>query len=144
MGPVSQDLGVLFAPRSVAVIGASNRAGSVGQAVFANVFKHGYAGVVYPVNPKAASVMSVKAFPSVLAIPDPVDLSIIIVPSALVPEVMEECGKKSIKAAIVASLERLSQMVLDFAELKELDINPFMVFDEGQGAAVVDARIFIG
>ena len=46
-------------------------------------------------------------------------------------------------AAIVASLERLSQMVLDFAELKELDINPFMVFDEGQGAAVVDARIFI-
>jgi acyl-CoA synthetase (NDP forming) len=46
-------------------------------------------------------------------------------------------------AAIVASLERLSQMVLDFAEVKELDINPFMVFDEGQGAAVVDARIFI-
>jgi acyl-CoA synthetase (NDP forming) len=46
-------------------------------------------------------------------------------------------------AAIVASLERLSQMVLDFAELKELDINPFMVFDEGQGAAVVDARIFL-
>jgi len=47
-------------------------------------------------------------------------------------------------AAIVASLERLSQMVLDFAELKELDINPFVVFDEGKGAAVVDARIFIG
>jgi len=46
--------------------------------------------------------------------------------------------------AIVASLERLSQMVLDFTELKELDINPFVVFDEGQGAAVVDARIFIG
>ena len=45
--------------------------------------------------------------------------------------------------AIVASLERLSQMVLDFTELKELDINPFMVFEEGQGAAVVDARIFL-
>ena len=42
------------------------------------------------------------------------------------------------------SLERLSQMVLDFAELKELDINPFMVFEEGKGAAVLDARIFIG
>lgn len=92
---------MLFAPRSVAVIGASNRAGSVGQAVFANVFKHGYAGVVYPVNPRSASIMSVKAFPSVLDIPDPVDLSIIIVPSPLVPGVMEECGKKSIKAAIV-------------------------------------------
>ena len=92
---------MLFAPRSVAVIGATSRAGSVGQAVFANVFKHGYAGVVYPVNPRSASVMSVKAFPSVLDIPDPVDLSIIIVPSPLVPGVMEECGKKGIKAAIV-------------------------------------------
>jgi len=47
----------------------------VGQAVFANVFKHDYAGVVYPVNIKAASVMSVKAFPTVLDIPDPVDLA---------------------------------------------------------------------
>jgi acetyl coenzyme A synthetase (ADP forming)-like protein len=101
MEPTPQDLGVLFAPRSVAVIGATNRAGSVGQAVFANVFTHGYAGVVYPVNPKAPSVMSVKAFPSVLAIPDEVDLSIIIVPSALVPGVIEECGQKGIKAAIV-------------------------------------------
>ena len=94
MEPTPQDLGVLFAPRSVAVIGATSRAGSVGQAVFANVFTHGYAGVVYPVNPKAPSVMSVKAFPSVLDIPDAVDLSIIIVPSALVPGVMEECGQK--------------------------------------------------
>lgn len=101
MEPTPQDLGVLFAPRSVAVIGATNRAGSVGQAVFANVFTHGYAGVVYPVNPTAPSVMSVKAFPSVLAIPDEVDLSIIIVPSALVPAVIEECGQKGIKAAIV-------------------------------------------
>jgi acetyl coenzyme A synthetase (ADP forming)-like protein len=96
-----QDLNVLFAPRSVAVIGATNRSGSVGQAVFANVFKHDYAGVVYPVNIKAASVMSVKAFPTVLDIPDPVDLSIIIVPSAQVPTTMEECAQKGIKAAIV-------------------------------------------
>jgi acetyl coenzyme A synthetase (ADP forming)-like protein len=101
MEPHPQDLSVLFAPRSVAVIGATNRAGSVGQAVFANVFKHGYAGVVYPVNIKAPSVMSVKAFPSVLDIPDAVDLSIIIVPSAQVPATMEECAQKGIKAAIV-------------------------------------------
>jgi len=101
MASSPQNLRVLFAPRAVAVIGATNRVGSVGQAVFANVFRHGYAGVVYPVNPKAPSVMSVKAFPSVLDIPDAVDLSIIIVPSALVPAVMEECGQKGIKAAIV-------------------------------------------
>jgi hypothetical protein len=47
-------------------------------------------------------------------------------------------------AAIVESLERLSQMVLDFSELKELDLNPFVVFEEGQGSAVLDARIFLG
>ena len=96
-----QDLNLLFAPRSVAVIGATNRAGSVGHAVFANIFKHGYAGVVYPVNPRLPSVMSVKAFPSVLDIPDTVDLGIIIVPRGSVSGVMRECAQKGIKAAIV-------------------------------------------
>ena len=57
------DLSTLFAPRAVAVIGATGRPGSVGQAVFGNVLQHSYAGVVYPVNPRAVSVMSVKAFP---------------------------------------------------------------------------------
>ena len=95
------DLSTLFAPRAVAVIGATGRPGSVGQAVFGNVLQHSYAGVVYPVNPRAASVMSVKAFPSVLAIPDEVDLGIIIVPREVVPQVMAECGDKGIKAAIL-------------------------------------------
>jgi acetyltransferase len=98
--PVS-DLQAIFAPRAVAVIGASSRPGSVGQAVFANVLQHGYGGVVYPVNPRALSVMSVKAYPSVLNIPDEVDLAIVIVPSGSVPQVLEECGQKGIKAAIV-------------------------------------------
>jgi acetyl coenzyme A synthetase (ADP forming)-like protein len=101
MEPSPQDLSLLFAPRSVAVIGATNRAGSVGHAVFAKVFKHGYAGVVYPVNPRLPSVMSVKAFPSVLDIPDAVDLGIIIVPRESVSGVMRECAQKGIKAAIV-------------------------------------------
>ncbi len=95
------DLSTLFAPRAVAVIGATGRPGSVGQAVFGNVLQHSYAGVVYPVNPRAPSVMSVKAFPSVLDIPDEVDLGIIIVPRDAVPGVMAECGEKGIKAAIV-------------------------------------------
>ena len=95
------DLSTLFAPRAVAVIGATGRAGSVGQAVFGNVLQHSYAGVVYPVNPRAASVMSVKAFPSVRDIPDEVDLGIIIVPRDAVSGVMAECGEKGIKAAIV-------------------------------------------
>ena len=95
------DLQAVFAPRAVAVIGATNREGSVGRAVFANVLSHGYGGVVYPVNPRAASVMSVRAYPSVLDIADPVDLGIIIVPRDLVAQVLEECGQKGIQAAIV-------------------------------------------
>lgn len=95
------DLQAVFAPRGVAVIGASRRADSVGRAVFANVLQHGYRDVVYPVNLKAASIMSVKAYPSVLAIPDPVDLAVVVVPRESVPGVLKECGEKGIKAAIV-------------------------------------------
>ncbi len=95
------DLEAVFAPRAVAVIGATSRPGSVGQAVFANVLHHNYSGVVYPVNPKAPSIMSVKAFASIRDIPDEVDLSIIIVPQDLVAQVLRECGEKKVKAAIV-------------------------------------------
>ena len=95
------DLQGLFAPRAVAVIGATARPGSVGRAVFANVLQHEYGGVVYPVNPRAASIMSVKAYGSVLEIPEEVDLAVVIVPSDTVPQVLEECGRKNIKAAIV-------------------------------------------
>lgn len=117
-------LEAIFAPRAVAVIGASSRPGSVGRAVFANVLQHGYGGVLYPVNPKAGSIMSVRAYPSVRDIPDAVDLGIIIVPSAGVAQVLQECGRKGIKAAIVITAgfkelgapgARLEQEVLEAA-----------------------------
>jgi len=91
----------IFAPQSVAVVGASIRPESVGRAVFSNVLRYGYSGVVYPVNAKARSIMGVRAYPSVLDIPDPVDLAVIIVPSAAVAQVLQECGQKGIKGAIV-------------------------------------------
>lgn len=94
-------LQALFAPQSVAVIGASSRPESVGRAVFSNVLRYDYTGVVYPVNPKARSIMGVRAYTSVLDIPDPVDLAVIIVPSAGVAQVLQECGQKGIKGAIV-------------------------------------------
>ncbi len=99
----SANLHAFFAPRSVAVIGASNRADSVGRAVFANVLLHGYGGVVYPVNPKAPSILAVKAYPSVLEIPEPVDLALIVVPSEAVPQVLEQCGEKGIQGAVIIS-----------------------------------------
>ncbi|MCS7258610.1 MAG: CoA-binding protein, partial [candidate division WOR-3 bacterium] len=100
---MNPNLQFIFWPRSIAVIGASTRPGSVGQATFANILMNGYTGVVYPVNPNVRSVLGVKAYPSVLHIPDEVDLAVVIVPAAIVPEVIEECGQKKVKGAIIIS-----------------------------------------
>jgi acetyltransferase len=99
----SSDLDCLFRPRSTAVIGASNREGSVGRALFANILMTGYTGVVYPVNMTAKSVLGVKAYDSVLEIPDEVDLAILIVPALAVPATLAECGQKKVKGAVVIS-----------------------------------------
>jgi len=98
-----ENIKYIFWPRSVAVIGASNKTGSVGQVTFANILLNGYTGVVYPVNLTARSVMGVKAYPSLIHIPDEVDLAVIIVPATFVPEVIEECGSKGVKAAVIIS-----------------------------------------
>ncbi len=96
-----ENLRYIFSPSSVAVIGASAREGSLGRATFANILFNGFQGVVYPVNLRAGSILGVKAYPSVNKIPDPVDLAIIIVPAREVPVVMEECGQKGVKGAII-------------------------------------------
>ncbi len=93
----------LLSPRSVAVIGASTRPDTVGRAVFANILLGDYQGVVYPVNPKAKSIMGVRAYASVLDIPDDVDLAVVVVPARVVPQVLEECGTKGVPAAVVIS-----------------------------------------
>jgi len=98
---MNQNLKFIFWPRSIAVIGASTRPGSVGQATFANIILNGYTGIVYPVNPSVRSVLGVKAYPSVLHIPDEVDLAVIIVPAPAVPEIIEECGQKNVKGAVI-------------------------------------------
>jgi len=91
----------IFSPRSVAVIGASTREDSVGHAIFANILFSGYTGIVYPVNPKARGILGVRAYHSVWNIPGEVDLAVLITPSMAVPIVMEECGEKGIKAAVI-------------------------------------------
>jgi acetyltransferase len=93
----------IMSPRSIAVVGATNRPGSVGLAVFRNIFNAGFEGVLYPVNLKAKSVQSVKAYPALMDIPDEVDLVVIIVPAETVCSVMGEAGKKGVKGAIVIS-----------------------------------------
>ncbi len=98
-----ETLEALFAPKSVTVIGASTKPDSLGRVVFKNILFSGYTGVVYPVNPKAHSIMGVKAYPSVLDIPDEIDLAVIIVPAAAVASVLDECGRKGVRAAIIIS-----------------------------------------
>jgi len=90
-------------PRSIAVIGASRQPGALGHLIFQYIMQNGFSGVVYPVNPNADVVMSVKAYPSVLDIPGDVDLAIIVVPAKLVAKVTDECGRKGVHTIVVIS-----------------------------------------
>jgi acyl-CoA synthetase (NDP forming) len=100
---MSTALDALLAPRSIAVVGASRTRGTIGAALFDNLLLHGFQGPVYPVNPGAAVVHSVKAYPSVSAIPDPVDLAVLVVPAAQVLAVADDCIAKGVKALLVIS-----------------------------------------
>ncbi len=93
----------LLHPTSVAVIGASRRRGTVGGELFHNLLGSGFAGPVYPVNPAADVVQSVAAYRSVLAIPGPVDLAIIVLPAETTIEVAHECAAKGVKSVVVVS-----------------------------------------
>jgi acetyltransferase len=93
----------IMSPKSIAVVGATNRPGSVGLAVFRNILTAGFQGVLYPVNPKAKYVQSVKAYPKLKDIPDEVDLAVIIVPAEIVCPILEEAGQKQVKGTIVIS-----------------------------------------
>lgn len=94
-----------FQPETVAVIGASTSPGKLGYTVVENLVSVGYTGVgkVYPINPKADEILGLKAYPSVLDVPDPIDLAVIVIPYPFVPGALQECGEKSIPAAIIIS-----------------------------------------
>jgi acetyl coenzyme A synthetase (ADP forming)-like protein len=93
----------LLAPRSVAVIGASRQAGSIGQAVVQNIIANGYRGPLYPVNPVASEIAGLPAFPTVLAIPGDVEMAVVTVPAAAVLSVARECAEKGVRGLIVIS-----------------------------------------
>ncbi|MBI4491754.1 MAG: GNAT family N-acetyltransferase [Chloroflexi bacterium] len=96
-------LQAFLSPRSIAVIGASRQRGTVGGEVFHNLLAGEFAGPVYPVNPAAEVVQSVSAYPTVEAIPGPIDLAVVAVPAAQVPQVAEQCGRKGVRALLVLS-----------------------------------------
>ena len=91
-----------FHPDSIAVIGASDREGSLGRQIITNLL-YGYGGAIYPVNANYERIENLRCFPSVEEIPDPVDLAIIIVPAPAVPDTLKACGRKGIFRAMIQS-----------------------------------------
>ena len=96
-------LKLFFEPRAVAVIGASRQRGTIGGEIFHNLLHYGFKGQVYPVNPAATVIESVKCYSSIEAIPDLVDLAVIVVPASSVVEVATACARKGVKALVVIS-----------------------------------------
>ncbi len=96
-------LHAFFSPSGVAIIGASRDQNKLGYGVVKNLHDCGYRGGIYPVNPRGGEILGYPCYPSVLDVPDPVDLAVLIVPVAATPSVMEDCGKRGVRAAIVVS-----------------------------------------
>jgi acetyltransferase len=98
-----QPLDAVFLPRNVAVIGAKDTPGSVGATIMQNLIAGSFPGNIYPINPKRDKVFNLKSYPHINALPEKVDLAVIVTPAKTVPELIEECAKAEVKAAIIIS-----------------------------------------
>jgi acetyl coenzyme A synthetase (ADP forming)-like protein len=99
----ARELDPLMRPDSVAVVGASRHPRTIGYQVLDNLLESGYSGTVYPVNPRARSVHSVRAYPSVSDLPETPEMAVIVVPKELVLQVVRECGEAGVRAVVVIS-----------------------------------------
>jgi acetyltransferase len=98
-----QPLSTIFAPQTIAVIGATDRPGSVGRTLLRNLIGSDFGGIVFPINPHYRSVLGVKAYPKLKDVPEPIDLAIIATPAPTVPGLIDECIAAGVKGAIVIS-----------------------------------------
>lgn len=93
----------IFNPKRIAIIGASEREGSIGAKILQNLVGVGYKGTVYPVNTFRQSVQGIIAYPSITKVPQRVDLALVATPAHTVPQIIEECGKAGVSGAIICS-----------------------------------------
>jgi acetyltransferase len=100
---MNSNLNSIFSPKSIALIGASDKVGSVGYIIMKNLTEMGYTGQVYPVNIRKSEILGLKAYPSVSKLGHIVDLAIIATPASTVPDIIEECGNCGIKGIIIIS-----------------------------------------
>jgi len=96
-------LDAIFAPKNVALIGATEKQGSVGRTVLWNLISNPFGGTVFPINPKRPNVLGIRAYPDVLSTPEKPDLAVIVTPSSSVPPIIRQCVDAGIKSAIVIS-----------------------------------------
>ena len=101
--PRNQPLDVFFSPKTVAVIGATEKPGTVGRTLLWNLVTNPFGGTVYPVNPQRPSVLGIKAYKSVSEIPEEIDLAVVVTPPPTIPGIIRECGENGVRGAIVIS-----------------------------------------
>ena len=96
-------LNYFFKARSVAVIGASKEPGKIGREILYSLLSSGYKGKVYPINPKYEEIAGLKCYKSITEVPDFIDLAVLAIPAHLAPKIVEECGRKGVKAIVIVS-----------------------------------------
>ncbi|HBE19647.1 MAG TPA: acetyl CoA synthetase subunit alpha [Cyanobacteria bacterium UBA11149] len=99
----NQPLSTFFSPETVAVIGATDKQGSVGRTLLWNLMSNPFGGTIFPINPKRNNVLGIPAYPNIKAVPQPVDLAIIAIPAPSVPGIIDECVEAGVKSAIIIS-----------------------------------------
>jgi len=124
-------LNAIFEPKSIAVIGATEKVGSVGRTILWNLISNPFGGTVFPVNAKRDSILGIKAYPNLAALPQQVDLAVIVTPAATVPGIIAECVEAGVKGAIIISAgfkesgaegARMEQQILQQAQRGKLRI----------------------
>lgn len=101
--PYTPSLDKIFRPNNVAIIGATEKEGSVGRTIIKNLITNPFGGTIYPVNPKRPNVLGIHAYKSILDIPVDIDLAIIVTPAPTVPAVIDECLQKGVEGCIIIS-----------------------------------------
>jgi acetyltransferase len=99
----TRSLDVIFAPKTVAVVGATEKQGSVGRTILWNLMSNPFGGTLFPINPSRANVLGIKAYPNVKAVPEQIDLAVIVTPAPTVPDVIADCVDAGVRGAIVIS-----------------------------------------
>jgi len=92
-----------FHPRGVAVIGASSNPRKLSYGILRNLVNSPYDGGIYPVNPGSTEILEKTSYPDITAVPDPVDLAVIVLPVNAIPDALEACGRRGVKAVIIIS-----------------------------------------